>query len=144
MNFFEEELQKIVNLGIPITDPKFVGGTFYGRLDDDLRIKLQFSTLGHADHYEAIKATVINRVEGPVDSALFRFLDVLGRKQVSNPNFRDGVVPYAWKYCDKTEWYVYKPTEQDYKQLCAAVSDYCDIFQSQKMADRGMQMSQQF
>lgn len=144
MNFYERELQKIVSLGVPITNPKYVGGACYGRLDDDLRIKLQFSTLGYADHYEAIKATVINRVDGPIDSALFRFSDVLGKKQVSNPNFRDSIMPCAWAYDGKTEWYVYKPTEQDYKQLCAAVSDYCDIFQSQKMADHGIQMSQQF
>ncbi len=144
MNFYEKELQKIVNLGVPITNTKYVGGACYGSLGDDLRVKLQFTTLGHADHYEAIKATVINRVDGPVDSVLFRFSDVLGKKQVSNPNFQDGVIPYAWAYCGKTEWYVYKPTEQDYKQLCAAVCDYCDIFQSQKMADQGMGMSQQF
>lgn len=144
MNFFEKELQKIVNLGVPITDQKYVGSACYGRLDDNLRIKLQFSTLGYADHYEAIKATVINRTDGPVDSAVFMFSDVLGKKQVSNPNFSNGIMPYAWACDGKTEWYVYKPTEQDYKQLSATVSDYCDIFQTQRMADHGMQMSQQF
>ncbi len=144
MNFFEQELQKIVTLGVPVTEPKYVGGACYGRLDHNLRIKLQFSTLGHADHYEAIKATVFNRIDGPVDSAVFRFSDVLGKKQVSNPNFSDGIMPYAWAYADKPEWYVYKPTAQDYKQLCAAVSDYCDIFQTQRMADQGMQMDQHF
>jgi len=34
MNFFEKELQKIVNLGVPITDQKYVGSACYGRLDD--------------------------------------------------------------------------------------------------------------
>jgi hypothetical protein len=144
MNFFEKELQKMVNLGIPVTSPKYVGGACYGKLDDDLRIKLQFVTLGHAEHYEAIKATVINRVDGPVDSAIFRFSDVLGKKQVSNPNFTDGITPYAWAYYGKIDWYVYRPTAQDYKQLFTAVNDYCGIFQTQQMADRGMQMSQQF
>ncbi len=143
MNFFEKELQKIVSLGVPISDSKYVGSACYGRLDDALRVKLQFTTLGISGHYEAIKATVINRNDGPVDSAIFRFSDVLGRKQVDNPNFKNGIMPYAWAYDGKTEWYVYHPTEQDYKKLCAEVSNYCDIFQFQKLTDHGMQMSQQ-
>jgi len=142
MNFFENELQKIVRLGVPFTDPKYVGGACYGRLDDDLRIKLQFTTSNTYQHYEGIKATVINRNDGPVDSAVFLFEDVLGRKRVDNPNFRDGVIPYVWQNDEKTRWYAYQPTPQDYKQLCEAVSDYCEVFQTQEQG-QGMQMSRQ-
>jgi len=143
MNFFENELQKIVRLGVPFTDPKYVGGACYGRLDDDLIIKLQFNTSNTYQRYEGIKATVINRNDGPVDSAVFLFADVLGRKRVDNPDLRNEIIPYARTYNGKTEWYAYQPTPQDYKQLCGAVSDYCGVFQAQEMGGQGMRMSQQ-
>lgn len=80
------------------------------------------------DRYEALKATVLNRAEGEVDTLLFRFADIWGSKAVSNPNFRDGIKPYIWTYNDKSEWYVYRPTAADFKQLAGAVSAYLDVF----------------
>lgn len=142
MNFFEQELQKIVRCGMPISSPTYTGSACFGRLDGDLRIRLQFVTLGHADHYVALKATVINRKDGAVDSALFRFSDLLGKKQVSNPNFKEGIVPYVWNDYGDHDWYVYHPNQKDYKQLCESVSDYCSVFQVQEM-NQGMAMSQQ-
>ena len=143
MNFFESELQKIMRCGAPFSDPKYVGGACYGRLDENLRIKLQFVTQDTYQKYEGIKATVINKNDGPVDSTVLWFADILGRKQVANPNFRDGVNPYAWTNNGKTVWYVYQPNQQDYERLCGAVSDYCGIFQSQEMGGQGMRMSPQ-
>jgi len=141
MNFFENELQKIVRLGVPFTDPKYAGGACYGRLDENLRIKLQFTTRDTYQQYEGIKATVINRNDGPVDSTVFWFSDVLGRTKSINP-YTDQKGPYAWTYNGKTEWYAYQPTPRDYKQLCEAVSDYCEVFQTQEQG-QGMQMSRQ-
>lgn len=110
-----------------------MGSACYGRLSDDLRVKLQFATLGTSGKYEGIKATILNRREGTVDQAVFRFSDVLGVKQVSNPNFPKGIIPYAWTYDGKTEWYVYHPSQADYKQLGGAVEEYCSVFQAQAL-----------
>ncbi|MDL2293792.1 hypothetical protein LJC60_04090 [Ruminococcaceae bacterium OttesenSCG-928-D13] len=143
MNYFEQELQKIVRCGVPFQSPTYAGSSCFGRLDGDLRVRLQFVTLGHADHYTALKATVINRKDGAVDSALFRFADILGNKQVSNPNFKNGVIPYVWTCNGQSEWYVYHPNQKDYRQLCEAVSDYCGVFMEQEMGGQGMAMSQQ-
>jgi len=66
-----------------------------------------------------------------VDNLVLRFSDLLGKKMVSNPNFRDGVMPHIWDDHGKVDWYVYHPTSQDYQKLSNAVNDYLDIFQEQ-------------
>ena len=128
MNFFEQELRRLVKACDGITNPTFAGRAAYADLGGDNRAKLQFVTTGYADHYSSLKATVFNRVDGEVDTLLFRFDDVWGKKQVSNPNFRDGVIPYIWTYSGKSEWYAYRPTDADMKQLAASVSAYLDVF----------------
>ncbi len=128
MTFFEQELRKITSLCAGITPPVFAGRACYCDLGEDNRARLEFVTLGYADHYEALQATILNRAEGKVDSLLFRFSDIWGKKQVTNPNFRDGVIPYIWSDGRKTDWYVYHPNDADYKQLAASVGAYLDVF----------------
>jgi hypothetical protein len=89
---------------------------------------MEFVTQGTADHYEAIKATIINKNDGPVDSLTLRFSDLLGKKMVSNPNFRNGITPYIWKDGDRIGWYVYQPTKADYGQISEALNDYIGVF----------------
>ena len=129
MTFFEQELRKIVGDVYP--DATFVGRACYVRLSDMNRAKIQFTTCGTADHYEALQMTILNRSDGQVDTLRLRFKDVLGTKQVNNPNFRNGVSPHAWTYNGKTEWYAYHPNSRDYQMLTDAVSDYLDVFQEQ-------------
>ena len=140
MTFFEQELRKIVGAEYP--DATFVGRACYVRLSDMNRAKIQFTTCGTADHYEALQMTILNRSDGQVDTLRLRFKDVLGTKQVSNPNFRNGVAPHAWTYNDKTEWYAYHPNSRDYQKLTDAVSDYLDVFQEQtQTADQQWQQT---
>lgn len=106
----------------------FAGRACYGDLGGDNRVKLQFVELGTMDRYEALKATILNRADGEVDSLRFRFEDIWGSKQVSNPNFREGVIPYIGTYNQRSEWYVYKPTVADFKQLGKTVGAYLDVF----------------
>jgi hypothetical protein len=131
MNFFENELQKIFGSGSPATDIRFAGRACIGRLGQTTNVKLQFVTMGYAEHYEAVKATVFNRNEGVIDSQVFRFKDILGKKQVDNPNFRDGVFPHVWindRSNDKADWYVYKPNTADYKAIADTVNSYLEVF----------------
>ena len=139
MNYFEQELRRLFGNDTAISDKRFVGRAFFGKLTDDLRVRAEFVTLGMADHYEAIKATVINRNDGPVDALTLRFTDLLGKKMVSNQNFRDGIAPYIWKYGDKIEWYVYNPTKADYDQISRALNDYFNVFRepTQEMEQSG-------
>ena len=140
MTFFEQELRKIVGDVYP--DATFVGRACYVRLSDMNRAKIQFTTCGTADHYEALQMTILNRSDGQVDTLRLRFKDVLGTKQVNNPNFRNGVSPHAWTYNGKTEWYAYHPNSRDYQMLTDAVSDYLDVFQEQtQTADQQWQQT---
>jgi hypothetical protein len=130
MNFFERELRKLFEGGEVISDPRFTGRVCIARLTDSTNVKLQFVTLGTHEHYEGIEATVLNRTEGKIDSTVFRFLDILGKKAVpGNPNFRDGIVPYVWKGSKDYEWYAYKPTPRDFEMITESVDSYLEMFQ---------------
>ena len=90
MNFFESELKKIMRNSAILKDQKYVGRMCYGTIGGDLRARVEFVTLGVSDHYAGIKASIINRKEGVVDSVLLRFTDIWGKQKVSNPNFKGG------------------------------------------------------
>lgn len=128
MNFFEQELRKIVGSQYP--DAAFVGRACYVRLNEMNRAKIQFTTCGTADRYQALQMTILNRNDGQVDTLRLRFADLLGKGQVSNPYIQQSG-PYAWTYNGKTEWYAYQPNDRDYRQLTDAVSGYLDVFQEQ-------------
>lgn len=128
MNFFEQELRKIVGSQYP--DTAFVGRACYVRLNEMNRAKIQFTTCGTADRYQALQMTILNRNDGQVDTLRLRFADLLGKGQVSNPYIQQSG-PYAWTYNGKTEWYAYHPNDRDYRQLADAVSGYLDVFQEQ-------------
>jgi len=125
MNFFEQELGRLAAACAGISNPVFAGRACYGDLGGDNRIKLQFVTLGYADHYEALKATVLNRAEGEVDTLLFRFGDIWGKKM--DTVYHNGI-PHIWTDSGKSEWYGYRPTDADFRQLAAAVGAYLEVF----------------
>ena len=128
-NFFEQELRKLFGDGKIIQSPAFVGRTCLGRLGGDLRARAEFVTMGYADHYEALRLTVLNRTDGAVDKTTLRFKDILGIKQVpGNPNFKSGLAPYIWVDRGEAEWYAYQPTAADRQALRQAASQYLDVF----------------
>ena len=140
MTFYEQELRRVVGDAYP--DATFVGRACYVRLSDMNRAKLQFISTNIASHYDALRLSVLNRNEGQVDALTLRFSDLLGKKQVSNPNFRDGVEPHIWDDHGKASWYVYHPNSRDYQQLTDAVTDYLEVFQEQiQTADQQWQQT---
>jgi len=125
MNYFEQELRRVADACDGIINPTFAGRVCFGDLGGDNRVKLQFVTQGTMDCYEALKATILNRVDGEIDSLLFRFRDTWGKKY--DHGYKDGV-PYIWTYQGKSEWYVYHPTDADIKQLAAEIGGYLAVF----------------
>ncbi|MDL2237857.1 hypothetical protein LJC56_08540 [Christensenellaceae bacterium OttesenSCG-928-K19] len=125
MNFYEQELRRVAAACSGIFNPVFAGRACYGDLGGDNRVKLQFVTLGYADHYEALKAMVLNRSDGEVDTLLFRFSDVWGKKQDKN---QLGGVPHIWTYNGKHDWYGYRPNDRDIRELAGALSSYLAVF----------------
>jgi len=137
-NFFEQELRKLLENSEALDDPRFTGRVCIARLTDTTNVKLEFVTLGIANHYEGIKATVLNRSEGQIDSTVFRFADILGKKAIpGNPNFKNGLYPHVWKYNDKLEWYGYKPTPRDFEIIADTVNSYLEMFQ-EPIQNQGM------
>ena len=134
MTFFEKEMRKLFQHGLSFPETIFAGRACYGKLDEDIRVRMEFATEGVADHYSALKVTLLNRKEGSIDSLLLRFSEVLGRKQTTNPNFREGMFPHIWNNGNDFAWYVYQPTAADYKTLADAVGSYTSLFQKEEMS----------
>ena len=134
MTFFEKEMRKLFQHGLSFQETIFAGRACYGKLNEDIRVRMEFATEGVADHYSALKVTLLNRREGPVDSLLLRFADVLGKKPTTNPNFKEGIIPHIWKNGNDFAWYVYQPTAADYKTLADAVGSYTSLFQKEEMS----------
>lgn len=135
LNFFEQELRKLYDAGIELGSVTFAGRACYGDLGGENRAKMQFVTAGCADHYPTLAVDILNRADGKVDSLRFRFEDIWGKKAVTNPNFREGVMPHIWTSGRKSEWYIYKPTPRDFEILAEAVNNYLSVFVDRE-ADR--------
>ena len=80
MTFFERELKKLFGTGASFSEPRFVGNCCYGRLTDQIRVKINFQTGMVADHYDRLKVTLLNRNEGTIDSMVVKFGDVGSEK----------------------------------------------------------------
>ena len=128
MSFFENNLRKMFENSEVIDNPYFCGNCMIGRLDEDVRIKVRFTTQGVSDSYPALAVKILNRTEGEVDSQHFNFSDILG---TNGGNINRGV--HAWTYNGKTEWYGYQPTLSDMDKIAGAVESYAAMFQAEDM-----------
>ena len=141
MNFYEQELRKIIGTGFP--QATYVGRACYIPLGELLRAKIQFTTCGCVDKYEGLCVTILNRHEGKVDEILLEFDDLLGLRPVDNPNFPQGIIPHIWVDGEQPRWYEYKPMSQDYDLLGQSVQSYIGIFLEQRQTDAPAQQFQQ-
>ena len=128
MNFFEQEMRKLFGESPVIQEAKFSGKTLIGKVDDELRVKLQFITTGYADHYDSVRMKIINRTEGEVDSQVFKFTDIIGK-----PNSGSRSV-YIWDDRGAADWYGYHPTAIDYDKISETINDYISMYQDEGMA----------
>ena len=87
MNFFEQELRKIVGSAYP--DATYIGRACYVRLGEENRAKIQFVTGIVSNQYNALQMTILNRSEGTVDTLRVSLTDLLGKQATKNPNFRN-------------------------------------------------------
>jgi len=133
-SFFDQELWRLFGDGKIIDSPACAGRSCLGTLGRDLRVRVQFVSTHVADEYDALKLTVLNRTDGPVDTLVLKLRDLLGKKPVpGNPNFREGVTPHIWKDYGKFEWYAYRPTDADYETIRQAAAQYLSVFREQTL-----------
>ena len=127
MNFYEQELRNLFGSSPMLRDTHYCGRTCLANLDEDLRVKLQFTTTGYADHYDAIKLAVINRTDGVVDQQLFRFSDIINQQH--SPGMMS-VTPQIWDDNGKPEWY--RPISQEQRsQIANTILDYVGMYQGE-------------
>jgi hypothetical protein len=129
MNFYETEMRKLFGNNQVIYDRKFCGKMCIGKIDEDLRVKLNFTTSNISNQYNTISVSIINRTEGVVDKQLFKFKDIIGIKHTNNPNFHNGVYPHIWNDQGNPKWYIYHPTTEDYKAISNTITEYVAMYQ---------------
>lgn len=130
MNGFEKELRGMFAGSSILYDPKFCGKTMIARLDDQKLAKISFSTTGHADHYTGLHVSIINKNTGPVDSQMFKFVDIIGKKSEISGSKSD---PHMWDDGREPRWYT--PVSIADKALISdTVQDYVEMFQDQSEA----------
>ena len=128
MNFFEQEMRKMFGDSPVIQDAQYCGRTLIGKVDDELRVKLQFITTGIADNYDSIRMKIINRTEGEVDSEVFRFADILGVPNTASRSI------YMWDDRGRgADWYGYHPTIIDYDKISETINGFISMYQDEGM-----------
>ena len=118
MTFFETELRKIVGAVCP--DVRYIGRAAYVDIGGENIAKFEFVIGRYADHYSGMKAAVLMRDGGVIDSVTLRFEDLLHDPAI-----------HAWTNDGKTCWYGERPNRTDYDALRSSVSDYIELFSIQ-------------
>ena len=136
MNFFEKEMRQMFDDNDIFHDAKFVGKTMLAKLDEDLRIKLQFIASHISGQYDTVQMTIINRTEGVVDKQNFKFSDIIGK--CIRPG-REPLDYHMWEYNNKPEWYT-PISLTDKARIADTVMDYAEMYVGQSMTVQGMTM----
>ena len=127
MNFFEHEMRRLFGDSPVIQDAKYSAKTRIGKVDDELRVKLQFIATRFDNQYDSILMKIINRTEGEVDSQVFKFSDIGGTPRSGTRSI------YIWDDRGTVDWYGYHPTAIDYYQISETINDYISMYQDEGM-----------
>ncbi len=130
MNFYEQEMRQMFQGKPLLQDAKFTGRTMLAKLDDDLRVKLQFIATHISGQYNAILATVINRIDGEVDRQTFKFSDIIGMVQRQNLS---PIAPHMWEYDGKASWYT-PVNDLDKAAIAETVTNYLSMYRAEELA----------
>lgn len=127
MNFFEKELRGMFQHRTLLKDPVFCGKAMLAKLDEELRIRLEFVISNTIDKYTGIEAKIINRTGGMVDRNVFRFADIIGMKQTPLCGKHE---PYIWVYHDETVCWYTPVSDAEKQRIADAVMAYVELYQT--------------
>ena len=130
MNFYEQQMRQMFSSASIIKEPKFTGKTMLGKLDDELRIKLQLVSTFIGGQYNAVQAAIINRTDGTVDKEIFKFSDIIGMQKRKN---LDEIEPHIWEYNGKAEWYI-PITSAEKGQIADTLLAYIGMYQEEDLS----------
>lgn len=131
MNLYEKELRMMFGDTDIIKNPLIVGRTLTGILDEDLRIKLKIIASEVQGKFDTIRAVIINRTGGEVDSQNFLFADIIGMQKRANG--LEPIVPHMWDNGNpKGAWYI-SPTIEQKSAIGDTVLEYAEMYLQQDM-----------
>ena len=131
MNLYERELRMMFGDTDIIKNPLIVGRTLTGILDEELRIKLKIIASEVQGKYDTIRAVIINRTGGEVDSQNFLFADIIGMQKRANG--LEPIVPHMWDNGNpKGSWYI-QPTIEQKAMIRDTVLNYAGMYLHQDM-----------
>ena len=96
-----------------------------GKIDNDVRVKLEFVSTEIKNHYNAVRATVINRTDGIIDTATFHMKDIIGTKC--------GNDTYIWDNDGRQSWYGFNITGAEQEQISNRIHDYMSMFANEDL-----------
>lgn len=134
MNFFEKEMRQMFGDSDILHDAKFVVKTMLAKLDDDLRVKLQFTASHVSGQFDTVQMSIINRTDGVVDKQNFKFSDIIGKCLRLG---REPLDYHMWEYSNKPEWYT-PLSLTDKARIADTVLDYAAMYQDQSMTAPAM------
>lgn len=121
----EHELRVMFGESELFYDAMFSGRMMIGKIDKDIRVKLEFASTRISNQYNAIRTTVIKRTDGQVDSNLFLLRDIIGPK--------NGYDPYIWDEEHSKGWYGFRPTAAEYDKISDTIHDYMSMYASENI-----------
>ena len=125
-----EELKKMFEGRIEMQDIHYVGKACYGRLEENLRGKIELGQGFMDSGYTRLTVSVLERTNGLVDQMKFLISDVTGLKQENDGERMAG--PELSSYKDSV-WWNCEMEEADYQKIAEAVNGYLSLFQLEEL-----------
>lgn len=119
---FENELRQIFDDMEYLTDKKYVGKVFCGRINSDLQIKASFVWFDRHDYNSALKVEVVSHNDDVIDTNIIQFDEIWrDKKDVKLRDWGDG----------NFFWIGHYPTAKDMKMIADEVADVVLNYQEQ-------------
>ena len=125
-----EELKKMFEGRIEMQYIHYVGKACYGRLEENLRGKIELGQGFMDSGYTRLTVSVLERTNGLVDQMKFLISDVTGLKQETEGERMAG--PELRSYKDSV-WWNCEMEEADYQKIAEAVNGYLSLFQLEEL-----------
>ena len=125
-----EELKKMFEGRIEMQYIHYVGKACYGRLEENLRGKIELGQGFMDSGYTRLTVSVLERTNGLVDQMKFLISDVTGLKQETEGGRIAG--PELRSYKDSV-WWNCEMEEEDYQKIAEAVNGYLSLFQLEEL-----------
>lgn len=124
-----EELKKMFEGRIALQEVRYVGKTCFGRLEGELRGKVELERGPMDFGFSRIHVSVLERTSGLVDQMKFLISDVIGLKKGLYEN--RFLSPEFHVYDREGSWNC-EMGEADYEKLAEAINGYLEMFQSEE------------